>query len=108
MINFGKYDQKVEFITFQAVTDGAGGTIISPSTSLSTFASVKQTNGKNSLEAGEMVLPNTYTIAIQHRVTFIPSENYQVYYRNRYYKITGVQLNDERQHKEYIINMVGV
>jgi hypothetical protein len=55
-----------------------------------------------------MVLPNTYTIAIQHRVSFIPSENYQVYYRNRYYKIIGVQLDDQRQHKEYIIKMVGV
>jgi SPP1 family predicted phage head-tail adaptor len=108
MINFGKYDQKVEFITFSPVTDGAGGTIISPSTSLSTFASVTQTRGGNSLEAGEMVLPNTLQIAIQHRVSFIPSENYQVYYRNRYYKITGVQLDEQRQHKEYIINMVGV
>jgi SPP1 family predicted phage head-tail adaptor len=108
MINFGKYDQKVTFVTFQAVSDGAGGTIISESTSLSTFASVNQTNGGNALEAGEMVLPNTYTIAIQHRVSFIPSENYQVYYRNRYYKIIGVQLDDQRQHKEYIIKMVGV
>lgn len=108
MINFGKYDQKVEFITFSPVTDGAGGTIISPSTSLSTFASVTQTRGGNALEAGEMVLPNTLQIAIQYRVSFIPSENYQVYYRNRYYKITGVQLDEQRQHKEYIINMVGV
>jgi SPP1 family predicted phage head-tail adaptor len=108
MINFGKYDQKVTFVTFQAVSDGAGGTIISESTSLSTFASVNQTNGGNALEAGEMVLPNTYTIAIQHRVSFIPSENYQVFYRNRYYKIIGVQLDDQRQHKEYIIKMVGV
>jgi SPP1 family predicted phage head-tail adaptor len=108
MINFGKYDQKVEFITFSPVTDGAGGTIISPATRLSTYASVKQTNGGNALEAGEMVLPNTYTITIQHRVSFIPSEDHQVYYRNRYYKILGVQLDDQRQHKEYIIKMIGV
>lgn len=108
MINFGKYDQKVEFVSFQAVTDGAGGTIISPATNLSTFASVKQTNGKSANESGEMVLPNTYTVAIQYRVSFIPSENYQIYYRNRYYKIIGVQLDDQRMHKEYIIQMVGV
>ena len=108
MINFGKYDQKVEFITFSPLSDGAGGTQIIPGVSLQTFASVKQTNGGNALEAGEMVLPNTYTIAIQHRVSFIPSENYQVYYRNRYYKIIGVQLDEQRQHKEYIIKMVGV
>ncbi len=108
MINFGKYDQKVEFISFQAVSDGAGGTSPTPTTSLSTFASVNQTNGGNGLESGEMVLPNTYTIAIQYRVSFIPNENYQVYYRNRYYKIIGVQLDEQRQHKEYIIKMVGV
>ena len=108
MINFGKYDQKVEFITFSPVSDGAGGTVITPGTSLSTFASVKQTRGNNGLEAGEMVLPNTYTIAIQYRVSFIPSENYQIYYRNRYYKITSVVLDDQRQHKEYVIEMIGV
>ena len=108
MINFGKYDQKVEFISFQAISDGAGGTSPSPATSLSTFASVKQTRGNNGLEAGEMVLPNTYTIAIQYRVSFIPSENYQVYYRNRYYKITSVKLDDQRMHKEFIIEMIGV
>lgn len=108
MINFGKYDQKVDFITLQPVTDGAGGTIISEATSLSTFASVKQTNGKSDNESGEMVLPNTYTVAIQYRVSFIPSENYQIYYRNRYYKITGVQLDEQRMHKEYIIRMEGV
>ena len=51
MINFGKYDQKVEFITFSPVPDGAGGTVITPGTSLSTFASVKQTRGNNGLEA---------------------------------------------------------
>jgi SPP1 family predicted phage head-tail adaptor len=108
MINFGKYDQKVEFVSFQTISDGAGGTTVTPATSLSTFASVKQTRAGNALEAGEMVLPNTYQIAIQYRVSFVPSENYQVFYRSKYYKITGVQLNDERQHKEYIINMVGV
>ena len=108
MINFGKYDQKVAFISFSPLTDGAGGTIIYETTNLTTFASVKQTNGKNANESGEMVLPNTYTVAIQYRVSFIPSENYQIYYRNRYYKITGVQLDDQRMHKEYIIQMVGV
>ena len=108
MINFGKYDQRVEFITFQAISDGAGGTTPTPAIRLQTFASVKQTNGKSGLESGEMVLPNTYTVAIQYRVSFVPSEIYQIYYRSRYYKITGVQLLDERQHKEYIITMVGI
>ena len=108
MINFGKYDQKVQFVSFQTISDGAGGTTVDPRIAITTFASVKQTRGGNALEAGEMVLPNTYTIAIQYRALFVPSEIYQVYYRFQFYKITGVQLNEQRQHKEYIINMVGV
>jgi SPP1 family predicted phage head-tail adaptor len=108
MINFGKYDQKVEFINFQTISDGAGGTTPTPAVMLQTFASVKQTNGKSGLESGEMVLPNTYTVAIQYRVSFVPSEIYQIFYRSRYYKITSVQLENQRQHKEYIIQMVGV
>jgi SPP1 family predicted phage head-tail adaptor len=108
MINFGLYDQKVSFVNFQAVSDGAGGTTVTPTTTLTTFASVNQTRGGNALEAGEMVLPNTYQIRIQYRASFVPSEIYQVYYRTRYYKITGVQLDEQRQHKEYVINMVGV
>jgi SPP1 family predicted phage head-tail adaptor len=108
MINFGKYDQKVSFVTFQSVSDGAGGTTPTQSTTLTTFASVKQTRGSNGLEAGEMVLPNTYQIAIQYRTSFVPSEIYQVLYASKYHKILGVQVNEQRQHKEYIITMVAV
>jgi SPP1 family predicted phage head-tail adaptor len=108
MINFGKYDQKVAFVSFQNVSDGAGGTTPTATTALTTFASVTQTRGTSGLESGEMVLPNTYNVAIQYRVSFVPSEIYQIYYRNRYYKITSVQLDDQRQHKEYIIRMEGV
>lgn len=108
MINFGLYDQKVSFVTFQSVSDGAGGTVLTPNISLITFASVKQTRGNNALEAGQMVLPNTYEVRIQYRESYIPSQNHQIIYRSKYYKITSVQLNDQRQHKEYIISMVGV
>jgi SPP1 family predicted phage head-tail adaptor len=108
MINFGKYDQKVAFVTFQSVSDGAGGTTPTPLTTLSTFASVNQTRGSNGKEAGEMVLPKTYQIAIQYRESFLPTEVYQVLYRNAYHKILGVQVNEQRQHKEYIITMVAV
>ena len=108
MINFGKYDQKVTFINFQSVSDGAGGTTLTPINSLITFASVNQTRGNNGVESGQNVLPNTYQVRIQYRTTFTPNINFQIFYASKYYKITGVQLNDERQHKEYIINMVGV
>lgn len=108
MINFGKYDQKVTFITFQNVSDGAGGTVLTPLTSLITFASVKQIRGSNANEAGQMVLPNRYEVRIQYRNLFTPGLTYQILYKSHYYRIIGIQLLDERQHKEYIITMEGI
>lgn len=108
MINFGKYDQKIVFINFQSVSDGAGGTVLTPLTSLTTFASVKHTRAVDANESGQMVLPNRYTVRIQYRNLFTPSLNYQIFYKTQYHRITGIQLSDERQHKEYIITMEGV
>jgi SPP1 family predicted phage head-tail adaptor len=108
MINFGKYDQKVSFISFQSVSDGAGGTVPTPLTILTTFASVVQTNGGNAIESSEMVLPNTYQISIQYRTSFVPNESYQVLYASKYYKILGVLVREQRQHKEYILTIVGI
>lgn len=108
MINFGKYDQKVTFINFQSVSDGAGGTVLTPLTSLITFASVKQTRGNNAVEAGQMVLPNTYEVKIQYRDLFTPELYYQIFYRSKYHRITSIQLTELRQHKEYTITMEGI
>jgi hypothetical protein len=108
MINFGKYDQKVTFITFQAASDGAGGTVLTPLTSLITFASVKQTKADDGLESGQMVLPNSYEVRIQYRTLFPPNLTYQIFYNSKYHKITSIRLDDLRQHKEYVITMIGV
>ena len=106
MIQFGKYDQKVSFISFQDVDDEFGGNTPTASNVLTTFARVQQISGGNSIEASQLVLPNTYRIAIQFRSSFTPSESMQVLYRSVYHKITGVSLSHERQHKEFIITMV--
>lgn len=108
MINFGLYDQKITFVNFQSVSDGAGGTTLTPLNSLVTFAAVKQTRGNNALEAGEMVLPNTYEVRVQYRTLFTPEKKYQILYQSKYHKITAIRLESQRQHKEYIITMVGV
>lgn len=108
MINFGKYDQKVTFVNFQSVSDGAGGTTLTPITSLITFAAIKQIRGVDGLESGQMVLPNTYEVRIQYRTLFTPDIYYQIQYRSKYHKIIGIKLEDMRQHKEYVIQMVGI
>jgi SPP1 family predicted phage head-tail adaptor len=106
MINFGKYDQKVSFISFQDVDDGFGGNVPTASTVLSTFARVQQLRGSNAIEASQLVLPNTYEIAIQYRSSFTPDESMQILYKSTYHKVTGVRINHERQHKEYIVTAV--
>ena len=106
MINFGKYDQKVSFISYQLVDDGYGGTTPSASVLITTFARVEQIRAFDGVESNQMVLPNTYRIAIQYRSSFTPSESMVIYYRNAYHKITGVALNHQRQQKEFIITMV--
>lgn len=108
MINFGKYDQKVVFVNFQSVSDGAGGTTLTPITSLITFASVKQTKGVDGLESGQMVLPNTYEVRIQYRTMFTPDLFYQILYRSKYHRIIGIKLDEMRQKNEYIITMEGI
>jgi head-tail adaptor len=108
MINFGKYTEKVSFLGFSNTSDGAGGILSNSYVVLTTFAAVNQTRTSNAIESEDLLIPNTYRVAIQYRIGFTPSEAYQVLYRTKYYKITGVQLMDERQHKEYIITMVGI
>ena len=107
MINFGKYDQKVSFVSFQDVSDGSGGTTPTPSTLATTFARVKQIRGGNDIEASQLELPNTYEIRIQYRASLTPTQAMQILYRSAYYRITGVSLASQRQHKEYIITMIG-
>ena len=108
MINFGKYTEKISFMGFSNTSDGAGGILSSSVIVLTTFARVLQTRGSDAIESGDLTLPKNYSVAIQYRNNFIPNENYQIFYRFKYYKITSVVLNDERQHKEYLITMVGI
>ena len=82
MINFGQYDQKVTFVNFQSVSDGAGGTVLTPLTSIITFASVKQTRSSSDIESGQMVIPNRYTVKIQYRTLFTPDLTYQIVYHH--------------------------
>lgn len=106
MINFGKYDQKVEFISFANVPDGFGGTEPDETSVLSTFASVKQLRANDGIEASQMVLPVTYTLSIQVRDGFTPSTAMMVKYRDQNYKIAGVLKKYERYNQEWIITMI--
>jgi SPP1 family predicted phage head-tail adaptor len=103
MINFGEYDQKVTFRTFQDISDGFGGTIPVWEDLLSTFARVKTIRAYNVSEANQLELPLTYEIGIQYRSAFSPTEAMRVQYQGKDLMIKSVRLNLERQKREYII-----
>lgn len=108
MINLGKYDQKVTFVTFGNHPDGFGGTIVTETTVLSTFARVRQLQGSNDLEQAQMTLPKTYQVGIQIRQGFEPNTAMQVKYRGVNYKINGVEKREERDVREWVLTVVGV
>jgi len=106
MINFGKYDRKVQFIDLQTVSDGAGGFIPTQTTVLDTFARAVQMSGSSNIEVAQLGLPKTYKIGVQYRSGFSPSVNVRVQYDGFDHMIKSVELNNERQRKEWIITLV--
>lgn len=107
MINFGKYDQKVIFVTWGSEPDGYGGTVPIESLVLETFASVKQINGGSSNEQGQMLFPNIFQVRVQMRDGFTPTTAMMVKYRGVFYKISGVVREYQRLSQEWVITIVG-
>lgn len=96
MINFGKYDQKVSFVTYGQVSDGYGGYVPSETTVISTFASVRQLKGYSDIEQAQLTLPNTYVVYIQQRSSFSPTTSMKIKYRGNVLAINSVEQTTER------------
>ena len=105
-MNFGKYDQKIDFISYSNVPDGYGGTEPQETLVLSTYASVRQLRGNDGVEASQMVFPNTYQLMVQVREGFTPTVAMMVKYRDVVYKISGVMRKYERMSQEWVINII--
>jgi SPP1 family predicted phage head-tail adaptor len=106
MINFGKYDQKIDFISFSNVSDGYGGTEPTETLVLSTFASVRQLRANDGIEASQMVFPVAYQVMVQVREGFTPTVAMMVKYRNQKYKIAGVIKRIERMSQEWVMTII--
>jgi SPP1 family predicted phage head-tail adaptor len=107
MINFGKYDQRIAFISFGDAPDGYGGNIPIKSVVLNTFANVVQMKGSNTIEQAQMSLPKTYLMKVLYRSDFVPSVDLQIAYRGFQYKILGVEMVQERLNWEWVITASG-
>lgn len=106
MMNFGKYDQKVDFISYENVPDGYGGTEPDETLVLSTFASVRQLRGNDGTEASQLVFQNTFQLMVQVREGFTPTVGMMVKYRDVVYKISGVMKKYERLSQEWVMTIV--
>jgi len=106
MINFGKYTERVSFVTFGEVPDGYGGFVPTPMVEATTSARLIQSRGSNSIESLQLKLPKTYVMGIQWRSGFQPDETQQVVYKGQLHEINGVFLNDERTRKEWIVTLI--
>jgi len=106
MINFGKYTERVSFITNGQSPDGYGGFVPTPTVEATTSARLIQSRGSNSIESLQLKLPKTYIMGIQWRSGFEPQESQQVVYRDELHEINGVVLNDERNRKEWIVTLI--
>ena len=103
MINFGKYDQKVSFVSFGQVSDGYGGFIPAESVVLDTFASVKQMKGANSLEDAQLKFPQTMVFYVQQRAGFYPDTSMQINYQLNQHVIKSFEQTTERGALEWKI-----
>lgn len=106
MIQFGKYDRKISFISFLDVDDGYSGSYPLPVVVLNTLSNVSQLRGSNSLELAQLELPKTYIFKVQYRSGFYPDQAMQILYEGITHVIKGVEVYKERNTREWIITAV--
>ena len=106
MIQFGKYDRKISFISFLDVDDGYSGSYPLPVSVLDTLSNVKQVRGSNSLESAQLELPKTYIFKVQYRLGFEPTQEMQILYQGITHVIKGVEVYKERNTREWIITAI--
>ena len=106
-MRFGSYDQKIQFVHFGSVSDGAGGTIPVEIVDLTTFAQIDQLKVRADLEQSQMQLPETYRVRMMVRSGFNPTVKNTVKWRGGYFEInTAPQVESVRLKKEWIFDIV--
>jgi len=105
-MKLGKYDQRIQFITEGAVSDGAGGTIPSTIDLLNTWARIEQLKASRDIAQAQMNLPAIYRVGVQARKGFAPQENSLIRWQNKVYMIiSSPVVDDVRLNKEWIFDI---
>ena len=106
-MRFGRYDQKIQFVSWGQVPDGAGGYEPSEVIDLTTFVSIDQLKHSSDIEQAQMQLPATYRVRMIVRSGFLPTVKNTVKWRGNNYQIqTTPQVESVRLQKEWVFDMV--
>lgn len=106
-MRYGKYDQKIQFISYTQVSDGAGGYDSTEKVDLTTFARIEQLKVRADIEQSQMQLPAVYRVRVMVRKGFLPMVNSNVKWRGDIYQIsTTPQVEDVRLQKEWVFDIV--
>lgn len=94
--NGGKRQEKIKFLSFALVSDGAGGWLDSAATLvLETWSSVKQIKASRVAENYTEAILSVYEFKLLKRAGFEPQSNYTIEWRGDKYEITGINENVE-------------
>jgi len=105
-MKFGSYDQKIEFVSFGTIEDGAGGYDPVEKIDLTTFASIAQLKQSSNLEQAQLLLPATYRVRMMVRNGFLPQVKNAVKWRGDLYEIsTTPQVEGVRLQKEWVFDI---
>lgn len=106
-MRFGKYDQRIQFISFTKVSNGSGGKIPTEKVDLTTFARISQLKVKADIEQSQMQLPAVYRVGVMVRSGFLPQVKNSVKWRGDIYQIsTTPQVEGVRLQKEWVFDIV--
>jgi hypothetical protein len=106
-MRFGKYDQKIQFVSFGKVSNGSGGYIPTEKTDLVTFARIDQLRVRADVEQAQKQLPATYRVGVIARNGFNPTVKNVIKWRGEAYQIISTpQVESVRLHKEWIFDII--
>lgn len=103
-MNGGTLKQKVKFIDYTEVKDGAGGSIATPVVILETWAQVKSIKSVKTLEALQDGLNSVYQVNIRMRKGFEPKQHFDVEYKGVNHVILTIE-SDEVDLREWILTI---
>lgn len=89
-MDYGKYNVKVKFISFQDVDDGYGGTSPQETVLLNTFARMIQVGARRDIEQMQIGMPKTYRIGIYKRKAYEPKSGHFVDFKGSIHVIKNV------------------